>query len=270
MGFKKFKILEFFFLQKNVLQGAFLPRKKWIWTPKTYHRVQNCIFMVKFFHVDLSAVPECQFCVYGGDFFRSLFGPSSIMVPRVFLMISLCSTEFEMGFFDFLGLLNYSYPPTGMRCRRRQNQNRHQPKLLSTKARRPSNVFLKFLSPGGRLLTINKSYHLAAVRLRQHRNQNRHQPKLLSTKARHSSDVFLKFLSPRGRLHIWNQSCLFSTVRLRQHSNQCRHQPKTQKNHRTPSVTRRKSCRTRPNHLKTPRNHYWAGTKQGAEKVTPR
>ena len=41
----------------------------WIFITKfTYsvftHRVQNCIFMVKFLHVDLSAVPEWWFCVH--------------------------------------------------------------------------------------------------------------------------------------------------------------------------------------------------------------
>ena len=104
-----------------------------------------------------------------------------------------------------------------------KNQSRHQLKLLSTKARHPSDVFLKFSSPVGRLPTINQSYHLTAVRLRQHRYQSRHQLKLISTKARHPSDVFLKFLSPVGRLPTINQSYHPTAVRLRQHRNQSRH-----------------------------------------------
>ena len=102
------------------------------------------------------------------------------------------------------------------------NQSRHQPKLLSTKARHPSNVFLKFSSPGGRLPTIYQSYRLTAVRLRQHRNQSRHQPKLLSTKARRPSNVFLKFSSPGGRLPTIYQSYRPNAVRLRQHRDQSR------------------------------------------------
>ena len=101
--------------------------------------------------------------------------------------------------------------------------DRHQPKLLSTKARHPSNVFLKFSSPVGRLPTIYQSYHPTAVRLRPHRNQSRHQPKLLSTKARHPSNVFLKFSSPVGRLPTIYQSDHPTAVRLRQHRNQSRH-----------------------------------------------